>query len=349
MKAALYQAAGSIHVGDVPPPRPGKGEVQIRVHSCGICGTDIHLFKGMKVGAFSARPGLIFGHEFGGIVTMVGEEVPAEIAVGNRVVVEPNIGCGKCKSCLAGDYVLCEHGQRIIGIHRNGAFAEYAVAPHEKVFAIPPGVSMAAASVLEPFAICVYGILRAPLLPGDVVAILGTGVSAHHFTMLAKACGCSKVILAGPNEARLSLGRKLGADVTINTREKDLVEEVMQETGGRGADYVFEAAGVQQSLQNMVKIAANRARICMYSVPVEPVHDVNFADFLFKDVTFVTACGAQNTFPRAIRIAATGKVNLEGVITHAFALDEIQKAFEVVDQRLDGVGKAVVVVNPDIR
>jgi threonine dehydrogenase-like Zn-dependent dehydrogenase len=348
VKAALYQAAGSIRLGEIPAPQPARGEIQIRVHSCGICGTDIHLFKGMNVGAFSAHQGLVLGHEFGGIVTMVGEDVPAEIAVGNRVVVEPNIGCGKCKTCLAGNYVQCEKGQRIIGIHRDGGFAEYVVAPHEKVFLIPPSVSMTAASVLEPFAICVYGIVRAPLLPGDVVAILGTGVSAHHFTMLAKACGCSKVILAGPNEARLRLGRKLGADVTVNINDKDLVEEVMKETDGRGADYVFEAAGVQQSLGNMVKIAANKARVCMYSVPVERTHNVDFADFLFKDVTFVPAAGAQNTFPRAIRIAASGKVNLEGVITHTFALNEIERALNVVDKRLDGVGKAVIMINPDI-
>ena len=349
MKAALYRGPNKIVIGDIDIPEPAEGEIQIKVHSTGICGTDLHLYQGYKVGPWEIDMDRVFGHEFGGIITRLGKNVPDNFSMGDRVVVEPNIGCGKCKTCLAGSYVQCEKGQSIIGIHRDGGFAEYTVAPHEKVFRIPPQFSFKAASVFEPFAICVYGLTRAPVIAGDIVAVLGPGVAGHHFTMLAKASGASKVILAGPNQARLDLGREIGADILINTREKDLVREVMKITEGRGADYVFEAAGAQGSLENMGKVVANKGTINIYSVPVEPVDNIDFAEYLFKDITLVTSSGAQNSFERGIRIVASGIVDIEKVITHTFTLDDIERAFQVVEKRLDGVGKAVVMVDPELK
>jgi threonine dehydrogenase-like Zn-dependent dehydrogenase len=167
--------------------------------------------------------------------------------------------------------------------------------------------------------------------------------------MLARASGASKIILAGPNQARLDLGREIGADVIINTRKKDLVKEVMDETDGRGVDYVFEAAGAQGSLEGMGKVVANKGTINIYSVPVEPADNIDFAEYLFKDITLVTSSGAQNSFERGIKIVASGIVDIEKVITHTFPLEDIEKAFEVVEKRLDGVGKAVVMVDPDLK
>lgn len=349
MKAALYKEPNKLEIGEIPIPGPADNEIQIKVHSTGICGTDIHLYKGYRVGPWEIDQDRIFGHEFGGVITGTGKDVPDIFQEGRRVVVEPNIGCGQCKTCVAGNYVQCEKGQSIIGIHRNGGFAEYVVAPHEKVFLIPDNFSFKAASVFEPFAICVYGLVRAPVLPGDTVVVMGPGVAGHHFTMLAKASGASKVILTGPNQARLDLGKKIGADVIINVKQKDLVEEVLKETNGEGANYVFEAAGVQGTLENMVKVAANKAKINIYGVPVKPIDNVDFSEYLFKDITLVTSSGAQNTFPKGIKIVSSGAVDIEKVITHTFPLDDIERAFEVVDKRLDGVGKAVVMVDPDIK
>ena len=349
MKAALFKGPNKIRIEDIPVPEPADNEIQIKVHSTGICGTDLHLYNGLKVGAFSAPENMVFGHEFGGKIIKKGESVPSVYKVGQRVVVEPNIGCGQCKTCLAGNYVQCEKGQSIIGIHRNGGFAEYVVAPHEKVFLLPDNITMKAASVFEPFAICVYGLINAPIVPGDTVLVMGPGVAGLHFTMLAKACGAAKVILSGPNQARLDLGMKIGADVIINVKEKDLLEEVGKETEGEGANYIFEAAGVQETLANMAKAAANKAKICIYGIPVKPVNNVDFAEYLFKDLTLVTASGAQNTFKRAVKIVSSGIVNLEKVITHTFPLDEIEKAFEVVEKRLDGGAKASVMIDSAIK
>ncbi len=348
MKAALYKGPNKICIENIPIPEPKDNEVQVKVHSTGICGTDLHLYKGYNVGTFSAPLNMVFGHEFGGVITKTGKNVPAVYKIGQRVVVEPNIGCGQCKTCLAGYYVQCEKGQSIIGIHRNGGFAEYAVAPHEKIFLLPDNITMKSASVLEPFAICVYGIINAPVLPGDTVLVMGPGVAGLHFTMLAKACGAARVILSGPNQARLNLGRKIGADVIINVKKKDLIEEIMKETEGEGANYIFEAAGVQTTLENMTRAAANKAKICIYGIPVKPVNNINFSEYLLKDLTLVTASGAQNTFTRAIKIISSGIVNLENVITHTFPLDEIEKAFEFVEKRLDGVAKASIMIDSNI-
>ncbi len=348
MRAALYKGPNKIAIGEVPVPQPGKNEIQVKVASVGICGTDIHLYKGFKGGSFTVQEDVVFGHEFGGVITKLGKEVPASFKIGQRVVVEPNIGCGQCKTCIAGHYVHCEKGQVVIGIHRNGGFAEYTTAPHEKVFIIPNNFSMKAAAVFEPFAICVYGIKRAPIIPGDTVVILGPGVAGLHFLMLSKACGASKVILAGTNLARLSLGKKLGADVIINVKEKNLLDEIMKETG-RGADYVFESAGVQDTMGKMINLAAPKGKICIYGVPIQPINEVDFAEFLMRDLTMVAASGAQNTFPQAIKIVSSGVIDIEKVITHAFGLEDIERAFEVTDKRLDGVAKSIIVVDPDLK
>lgn len=349
MKAALYKGPNKIVIDEIPIPEPKANEIQIKVASVGICGTDIHLYKGFKGGSFTIEENVVFGHEFGGIITKFGSAVPSFFKVGQRVVVEPNIGCGYCKTCLAGHYVNCENGQKVIGIHRNGGFAEYTTAPHEKVFAIPDNFSMKAASVFEPFAICVYGIKRAPIIPGDIVTILGPGVAGLHFTMLSKACGASKVILAGTNPARLELGKKLGADVIINVKEKNLQDEIKKETNGRGSDYVFESAGVQDTMAKMINITAQKGKVCIYGVPVKSIDNVDFAEFLMRDLTMVAAAGAQNTFPQAIKIVSSGIINIEKVITHAFPLEEIERAFEVTDKRLDGVAKSIVVIDPNLK
>ncbi len=349
MKAALYKGPNKILIGDIPIPEPGDNEIQIKVASVGICGTDIHLYKGFKGGSFTINEDIVFGHEFGGIITRLGRSVPSFFKVGQRVVVEPNIGCGKCKMCLAGNYVHCESGQVVIGIHRNGGFAEYTTAPHEKVYPIPDNFSMRTAAVFEPFAICVYGLKRAPILAGDTVLILGPGVAGLHFTMLAKLSGASKVILSGTNSARLELGKRIGADVIINVKEKNLINEVSSMTNGKGADYVFEAAGVQDTMESMIKLTAHKGKICIYGVPVNPINNIDFADFLMKDLTMVAAAGAQNTFSQAIKIISSGAVDIEKVITHSFPLEEIEHAFEVTDKRLDGVAKSIVVVDPDLK
>jgi L-iditol 2-dehydrogenase len=348
LKAALYKGPNKIVIGEIPVPEPKENEIQIKVASVGICGTDIHLYKGFKGGSFTIENDVVFGHEFGGIITKLGSRVPSFFKVGQRIVVEPNIGCGLCKTCISGNYVHCESGQRVIGIHRNGGFAEFTTAPHEKVFAIPDNFSLKAASVFEPFAICVYGIKRAPILPGDTVAILGPGVAGLHFTMLAKACGAAKVILSGTNPSRLALGEKLGADIIINVKEKNLQDEIMKETNGRGAEYIFESAGVQDTVSQVINIAAPKGKICIYGVPIRPIDNVDFAEFLMRDLTMVAAAGAQNTFSQAIKIVSSGILDIEKVITHTFPLEEIEHAFEVTDKRLDGVAKSIIVVNPDL-
>jgi L-iditol 2-dehydrogenase len=349
LKAALYKGPNKIVIGEIPIPEPQENEIQVKVGSVGICGTDIHLYKGFKGGSFTIENDVVFGHEFGGIITKLGSRVPSFFKLGQRVVVEPNIGCGYCKTCIAGHYVHCENGQKVIGIHRNGGFAEYTTAPHEKVFIIPDNFSLKAASVFEPFAICVYGIKRAPIIPGDTVAILGPGVAGLHFTMLSKACGASKVILAGTNPARLDLGKELGADLIINVKEKSLQDEVMKITDGKGADYVFESAGVQDTVSKVINITAPKGKICIYGVPIQPINNVDFAEFLMRDLTIVAAAGAQNTFAQAIKIVSSGIVDIERVITHSFPLEEIERAFEVTDKRLDGVAKSIIVVNPELK
>ncbi|NIA06478.1 MAG: alcohol dehydrogenase catalytic domain-containing protein [Actinobacteria bacterium] len=340
MKAALLTALETIEITDIPKPTPGPEEVQVRVKCVAICGTDVHIYQGFPIGIFQPKLPLVLGHEFSATVSALGKNVTG-FREGDRVTVEANIGCGKCYLCRTGAYVLCPE-VRVLSIHANGGLAEYVVAPQTHVYHLPDSYDDEAASLTEPLAMAMCGYLRAPVMPGDFVAVLGAGTGGFCLAALAKMAGAEKVIMTDTREERLEVGLAVGADVVINARQEDVVKAVMRETKGHGADIVYEAAGVPQTFVQSVQVAAPRATISFYGVPVEPVNGFDFGMFLLKDLKMVSASGSPRCFSSAISAAASGRVNLRPLITHRLKLEDTAKAMSLVKNRQDGVVKALI-------
>jgi len=340
MKAAILTAPETIEIADVPKPEPGPGEIQIKVNVVAICGTDIHIYRGFPVGIFQPKLPLILGHELSGTVSALGKGTEG-LKQGDRVTLEVNIGCGKCHLCRTGGWVLCPD-VKILSIHADGGLAEYIVAPQTHVYHLPDQYDDEVAALTEPLAMSMCGYLRAPPMPGDLVAVLGAGTGGFCLAALAKMAGAGKVIMTGTREERLKVGLAVGADVVINVHKEDAVQAVMRETNGHGADIVYEAAGVSQTFVQSVQVAAPRATISFYGVPPEPVSGFDFAMFLLKDLKMVSASGSPRCFTSAISAAASGRVNLRPLITHRFKLDQTAEAMSVVNNRADGVVKALV-------
>ncbi len=195
MKAALLTAPEKIEIADIPKPTPGPEEIQVKVKCVAICGTDVHIYQGFPIGIFHPKLPLILGHEFSATVSALGKNVKG-FRKGDRVTVEANIGCGKCYLCRTGAYGLCPD-VKVLSIHANGGLAEYVVAPQTHVYHLPDSYDDEVASLTEPLAMAMCGYLRAPVMPGDFVAVLGAGTGGFCLAALAKMAGAEKVIDRG--------------------------------------------------------------------------------------------------------------------------------------------------------
>ncbi len=340
MKSAVLVSPNKIEIIEREIPKPRRGEVQIKVHTVAICGTDAHIFQGYSIGAFHPKLPLILGHELSGTVSALGDGA-TKVRIGERCVVEANIGCGRCELCRKGSYCFCDNVQ-VISIHCDGGFSEYMVVPEDKVYTIPDTLDWEVAALTEPLAMGMLTFLDCPVTPGDYVAVLGSGMGGFALAALARMSGAEKVIMTGTRDERLAVGIKVGADVVINAKREDVIKRVREETNGQGADVVYEAAGVPDTVIQTIKVARKTGKIGIYGIPVQPVDGFDIGEFLCKALKLISATGSPRAFPNAISVASSGKVNLRPVITHRFKFEDIQKAMETVRERKDGVIKALV-------
>jgi L-gulonate 5-dehydrogenase len=218
MTAAILTNDREIRLGEVPEPHPKDGQVLIHVHWASICGTDLHIY----LGEFKSRVRYprILGHEFSGIVESVGKDV-SHLRKGDRVVVDPIIWCNQCPACLNGHHNAC-HFLKLIGVDVDGAFSEYVVADADKAFKIPEGISLRDAVLIELYSLGVHSTRKAMIEPGDRVVILGAGRLGLSVLEVLKQTGASWVCSVDILENRLKIAKKLGGDLVIHARQKDL-------------------------------------------------------------------------------------------------------------------------------
>jgi len=338
MKAVILHRVRDLRVEDVPAPKILADEVLIEVKATGICGTDLHIYKG----EWKTRMPIVLGHEFSGAVADVGREVK-DLSVGDHVVAEPNIVCGKCRFCRMSERnYFCENLEAV-GVTVNGAFAEYVKTKARNVYKIPEELSFDEAALIEPLACCIRGIDQAGIRIGDVVAIVGAGPVGLILLQLVKTAGASMVIQTDIDEIRLELARKLGADHILNIRRDSPVEAVKRLTGGYGVDVAIEAVGSPETITQAMKATRRGGRLNIFGVsPQDAVWEVKPFDLYDKELTITTSYRSPFTFERAIRIASTGRVDLKPLISHVFRLGEIGRAFEVAEKKLEGAIKVLV-------
>ncbi len=350
MKAAVLFGEGDMRlVADYPVPTPGPNEVLIRVQACAICGTDPKILahgwpNHPPYGTF------IFGHEYAGQVVALGEGV-TEFRVGDRVAIEPHKGCGVCNNCRDGLYNTCLNygnlakGHRHYGFTVNGGYAEYAVNHTNSVYRIPDDMPINEATLITTAATSLYGIRRiGGIRTGETVVVSGPGAIGLMGVLLARLLGAGRVVLTGTRPERLELGRKLGADVTVNIRTENVVERIMALTDGVGADAVLECSGEAQAASDAVEYTKKNGRIALIGLYHEPV-SLN----LFKAAQWnITIAGSkaegERSLAYALPVLARRVDALSWLITHTFPLDQIHQAFETAEKRLGGAIK--VVVNP---
>lgn len=350
MAALVLRAPGRHAVETVPVPRPGPMELLCRVDSVAICGTDPHIIAGDYPGFWPQAFPLVPGHEWAGTVVALGEGAAAfGWDMGQRVAGTSHAGCGYCRMCLTGRYNLCEsygdpsRGHRQYGHYSPGAYAEYVVHSVRSLFALPDGLPLEEAALLDPASIALHTVKRTAFAPGDVVAVLGLGPMGLLVVMCALALGAGTVIAIGRGD-RLARAVGLGA-VPVDYTAGDPVAAVRALTGGRGAPAVAECAGGTETLGQAVGMAARGGRVAVIGIPTGAGADA--APFplrraVLDEIEVRGVRANQNTCAEVLPLMANGRVDVGRLITHAFPLRDFAAALQTFVSRKDGALKVIV-------
>jgi threonine 3-dehydrogenase len=330
--------APGLQVTTVPKPAAGPGEVLIAVRHAGVCGTDRHIADWDAWAQGRLKPPLVIGHEFAGEVVTVGDGVDG-LKAGQLVTAEGHIVCGHCLQCRTGNGHICRN-TRIIGVDRDGAFAEYIVMPATNVLALD-GIATEVGAIMDPMGNAFHTVLTADI-PGSTVFVVGCGPIGCFAVGIARAAGAARVIASDVNPTRLALAARMGAHVTINAAKDDVVKAVLAETGGEGADVVCEMSGVPAALHQAFAAVRMGGRVQLLGLPQGEV-PVNFADeIIFKGITLYGVIGRKmyETWHQMRRFLTGGNFDPRPVITHQFPLAKIDDALAAI--RCGDAGKVIL-------
>ena len=327
MKALIYRKPYSLEYSDFPDPAAGDDDVLVRVKACGICGSDVHGFTG-KTGR--RIPPLIMGHEAAGIVERLGKNVSG-FKKGDRVCFDSTVYCNKCEACRAGLFNRCDKRQ-VLGVSvpefkRHGAFAEYVAVPWWIVSKIPDELSFVHAALLEPASIGTHAANRAPMSNIDTVVVIGAGTIGLFILQAARLRGAAKVIAVDINEFRLNIAKKLGADQLINPLKSDLSEAILQETEGKGANVTLDAVGYAKTFANAVSVTRMGGHVVAVG-NLEKKAEFDLQQLIAKEHTFIGSYASSGEFSDCIKLVASGKINVEPLISDVLPLKEGPDAFD---------------------
>jgi len=322
---------GNVEVREIAEPQPGPGQVKLRVHAAGLCGTDLHIYKD----EFRSWPPVVLGHEVAGEIVELGAGVEG-LTPGTRVTTETYFStCGVCRYCRAGNVNLCLE-RRSIGSAVNGGFTSYLVVPARNLHTLPDNVDFRTGALTEPLACVVHATLTTPTVaPGDVAVIAGPGAIGLLTLQVVKAAGAIAIVLGtDADDHRLALAAQLGADAVVNVQRADAAAVVRDLTvEGLGADVVYECSGAGQAAQQLLTLVRRRGRYVQIGLFGKPVA-WNLDQLVYKELT---ATGSNASTPpswlRALELMRTGKVRTDLLITHEFPVTAWEKGFATFEDR----------------
>jgi len=335
MKAAVMRGARNIRTETVPDPILEPHGVIIKVKACGVCGSDLHVYK-------RDEQGTIFGHEFSGDVVEVGSQVK-DIAAGMRVTAVGFKPCGQCFWCSQGKGHRCSD-MALLGYKFPGAMAEYVHIPFaflgRTVFPLPGELTYEDAASVEPLSISYFSVNRAQPRENETFAVLGVGVIGLYAIQVLKSMGVSKIVASGRRPARLEAAGICGADIVIDAANGDVVGAAMAATDKMGVNTVIECAGMQATFDQAVAMARGGGKIMLVGVYEQPL-TWDPLPVIAKNLSLIGCLGGN--FPACIELLRSGKVDAKPLITHRFPLDHAAEAFRT---QLQDPGAIKVLITP---
>ena len=341
MKVAVMLGIGKMGFEERDIPNPKDDEVLVKLEYVGICGSDLHYYETGAIGDYVVNPPFVLGHEPGGTVVEVGKNVK-HLKVGDRVALEPGKTCGHCEFCKTGRYNLCPDVVFFATPPVDGVFQEYVAHEADLCFKLPDYVSTLEGALIEPLAVGFHAAIQGEAHLGQRAVVMGAGCIGLVSMMALKARGVSEVYVVDIMEKRLEKALELGATEVINGAKENVLERVKQLTDGAGVDLVIETAGTEITTRQAIHMAKKGSNIVLvgYSKSGEMTLPMSLA--LDKELTFKTVFRYRHIYPMAIDAVAAGKVNLKGIVTDIFGLDEAQKAMDYSVNNKADIVKAVI-------
>lgn len=342
MKIARLSGIKRFEITEVPIPRLKKGWVLIRMHSVGVCGSDIHYFSEGKIGDQIVKYPFSVGHECAGVVARIGSGIK-NLKPGMRVAIDPAMPCGKCYLCKMGQENICL-SMKFLGCpgQAEGSLSEYIAMPEENCIKMPASMSFDEAVMTEPLAIAIHAVHLSKIKKGENVAILGSGPIGLLTMMTAIEYGAGKTFSTDIIPERVAFAKKMGATKSFNYRTDNIVSEVKKATGGRGVDIVFECAGEQETLDQAIEILRPGGRLMIVGIP--SVERISFIAIKIRrhEITIQNVRRQNRNVEEAVKLAGRKKLNTGRLVTHHFPFEKVGDAYDLVSRYADGVIKAMI-------
>lgn len=324
MKGTFFLGHGEFETREMAEHDLVSDEVLVKVAACGVCGTDVHIYHGEK-GSAEVNPPVVLGHEISGIVEKTGCGV-TRVKAGDHVALDPNMYCGSCHFCRIGKKQLCEN-LHAIGVNCNGGFADFVYAPESQCFVLNDDIPLDEGAMAEPLACCIHGFDRLGMRQGDTVCVIGGGAIGLIMVQLARLSGASVIILSEPVKERREVGKKVGADYTVDPINEVLADRIHEILGVRGVDCVIECVGNTVATSQAFSAAKRGATLLLFSVPKTGSHyELLMDDVYRKELTIVGSMINPDTHQRAVDMINNHRIDLRSLITHHYPHERLEEA-----------------------
>lgn len=343
MKARVAELCGlrQFRLVETELADPGPGEVQVRIDAVGICGSDLHSYAEGGVGDTPCQYPMVLGHEPAGVIAAVGAGVTGWTA-GDRAAFEPAIYCYHCEFCRTGHHNVCANLRFMSMPGDPGFFREYANIPAHNLVAIPPGLGVREATIIEPLAVVLHSMQFVALRQTETAAVFGAGPIGLMTVICLKLAGAGRVWAVEPVAARRELARQAGADAVLDPSAVDPSHEILRDTGGRGVDVAIDCATTGGSVNHCLHAARHAGRVVITGIPVERAVPLEFSPMRRKELAVYSVRRSNHETEAARELLAGHLARFAAMITHTRPLDRIADAFDLVERRADGVGKLVI-------
>lgn len=335
-------AKEGLQLSKAPIPKPEAGEVLIRVTHAGICGTDVHIYNWDRWSQRRIKPPLITGHEFVGKVEALGEGVEG-LKVGQRVSAEGHITCGHCQYCRTGQGHICQN-VKIIGVDRDGCFAEFITIPQENIWPVDPRIPDAHAATFDPLGNAMHTVMSENI-SGKTVLIVGAGAIGLFAIPIARSMGAQTIVVAEPNKYRRELAKTLKADLIVDSAKEKMSDVVKREVDVNGVDVVLEMSGHPDGFREGLRSLRGAGTMVLLGIPSEPLAIDWAEDVIFKAAKIVGVNGRRmfDTWYQSQRFLVAHGHTIDPVLTHSFAMEEYEKGFALL--RNASAGKVILSID----
>lgn len=341
MKALLLSAYKQLDIVNMPVPQPAEDELSIRIQACGICGSDVHGYDGSTG---RRLPPIVMGHEAAGIVESVGSAVE-NFRAGDRVTFDSTVYCGKCFYCLRGQVNLCDN-REVIGVstpafRRMGAFAEFVTVPARIAYPLPANMPFSHAALIEAVSVAVHAVSLTPIALEDTVVVVGAGMIGLLALQAARQAGAARVFVLDVDDTRLELARSLGATQTFNSRNADVIPQILEQTRGRGADIALECVGSTIPVKLALDSVKKGGTVTLIG-NIAPTIELGLQSTVTRQIRLQGSCASSGEYPACISLISRGAVRVEPLISAVAPLEDGASWFHRLYEREPGLLKVVL-------